>query len=114
MKNFNQNSGDNMEPTNLQMFMSEVNKTGTTQTIGVYHQVPFRMSTWNFERLEGLRNYMAEPRNKVLNSLIEIALEQVWAELEKGDENIKNAVLSECMKVNAIKKYDGSGDLDRD
>jgi hypothetical protein len=103
-----------MEPTNLQVFMGEVNKTATTQSIGVFHQVPFRMSTWNFERLEGLRNYMNEPRNKVLNSLIEIALDQVFAELEKGDENIKHAILSECMKVNAGKEYDGSGDLDRD
>jgi hypothetical protein len=113
-KNFYQNSGENMEPTNLQVFMGEVNKTAKTETIGVYHQVPFRMSTWNFERLEGLRNYMSEPRNKVLNSLIEIALDQVFSELEKGDENIKNAILSECAKVNAIQKHDGSGDLDND
>lgn len=103
-----------MEPTNLQVFMSEVNKTGKTETIGVFHQVPFRMSTWNFERVEGLRNYMGEPRNKVLNSLMEIALDQVFAELDKGDPEVKSAILAECMKVNQEKQFDGSGSLDND
>jgi hypothetical protein len=49
-------SGENMqidEPTNFQVFMAEVNKTAKTESIGVYHQVPFRMARWNFARLKG-------------------------------------------------------------
>ena len=57
--------------------MSEVKKTGESKLVGIYHQVPFRMFSPHYQRVEGLRNYMNEPRNKVLNSLIEIALDQV-------------------------------------
>lgn len=103
-----------MEPTNLDLFMGEVTKNAKTETVGVFHQVPFRMATWNFARLEGLRNYMNEPRNKVLNSLIEIALDQVFERLDNGDPDVKSAIASEVSKILAEVSPDGSGDLDND
>ena len=66
----------------------------------------------HYQRVEGLRNYMNEPRNKVLNSLIEIALDQVFENLSK-DPEIYKAVMAEVSKID-IGGFDGSGDLDRD
>ena len=90
------------EPTNFQVFMAEVNKTAKTESIGVYHQVPFRMARWNFARLEGLRNHMGEPRNKVLNSLIEIALDQVYEKMTDEQkavyEEIQSLTLADTIK----------------
>ena len=56
---------------------------------GIFHQVPFRMFSPHYQRVEGLRNYMNEPRNKVLNSLIEIALDQVLKICLKTLKSIK-------------------------
>jgi hypothetical protein len=110
-------SGENMqidEPTNFQVFMAEVNKTAKTESTGVYHQVPFRMARWNFARLEGLRNHMGEPRNKVLNSLIEIALDQVFEQLEHGSKETRRSILEEVSKILESIEHDGSGSLDND
>ncbi|MDN5418621.1 MAG: hypothetical protein L0G09_14410 [Acinetobacter sp.] len=103
----------NMEPTNLDIFLSEVKKTGETKLTGIYHQVPFRMFSPHYQRVEGLRNYMNEPRNKVLNSLIEIALDQVFENLSK-DEEVYKAVMAEVYKINIVESFDGSGDLTND
>jgi hypothetical protein len=54
------------EPTNLQMFMAEVNKTAKTESVGVYHQVPFRMPNGTL-LIRRSTNHMGEPRNKILN-----------------------------------------------
>ncbi len=105
---------ENFELTNLQMFMGEVNKTSKTESIGVYHQVPFRMSSWNFARVEGLRHHMGDPRNKVLNSLIEIALDQVFEQLQSGDLETRRSVMNEVSKILETVQHDGSGSLDND
>ena len=47
-----------MEPTNLDIFLSEVKKTGESKLVGIYHQVPFRMFSPHYQRVEGLRNYI--------------------------------------------------------
>ena len=57
---------------------------------------------------------MGEPRNKVLNSLIEIALDQVFEQLEHGNTDIRRSVLEEVSKVLESIEHDGSGSLDND
>ncbi|MBD0164580.1 hypothetical protein IAF36_19090 [Acinetobacter baumannii] len=57
---------------------------------------------------------MGEPRNKVLNSLIEIALDQVFEQLEHGSKEIRRSVLEEVSKVLESIEHDGSGSLDND
>ena len=56
---------------------------------------------------------MNEPRNKVLNSLIEIALDQVFENLSK-DPEVYKAVMAEVAKINIGESFDGSGDLSND
>ena len=99
------------EPTNLDLFLSEVKQTGTSKFTGVYNQVPFRMFTGFYQKVEGLRLHMGVSRNKVLNSLIEIALDQVFEELQKDPKTLE-AVLKEIAKVGL--DHDGSGDLSND
>ena len=50
---------------------------------------------------------MNEPRNKVLNSLIEIALDQVFENLSK-DPEVYKAVMAEVAKINIGESFDGS------
>ena len=102
-----------MEPTNLDFFLSEVKKTGESKLLVFiikFHSVCFSP---HYQRVEGLRNYMNEPRNKVLNSLIEIALDQVFENLSK-DPEVYKAVMAEVAKINIGESFDGSGDLSND
>lgn len=74
-------SESNQEPTKLQMLLAEINKTGTSDFVGVYKQVPFRIALSPYARLTALVKYMESSRNKVLNDLLEIALDQVYSNL---------------------------------
>jgi hypothetical protein len=99
------------EPTNLDMFVSEVKQTGVSKFTGTYNQVPFRIFTGYFQKVEALRLHMGVSRNKVLNSLIEIALDEVFERLEKDPKTLE-AVAQKMAEVGL--SYDGSGDLAND
>jgi hypothetical protein len=64
-------------------------------------------------KIEGLRNHMGNLET-VLNSLIEIALDQVFEQLEHGSKEIRRSVLEEVSKVLESIEHDGSGSLDND
>jgi len=72
-------SESNKEPTKLQMLLAEVNKTATSDFVGVYKQVPFRITASSYARLTALHTYMEVSRNKVLNDLLDIALDEVFS-----------------------------------
>lgn len=86
------------EPRELDFLVAQIKaKDHTiTNTMGVTHQVPFRIFQWNYERLEALRRHIGNPtRNKLLNNLLEIALEEVFSELEKSNpEQLKEILES--------------------
>lgn len=67
-----------------------------TNAVGVTHQVPFRIFQWNYSRLEALRKHIGNPtRNKLLNSLLEVALDEVFQNLEKTNpEQLKEILAS--------------------
>ena len=86
------------EPTELQILIAQIKAKDhrITDACGVAHQVPFRIFQWNYERLEALRRHIGKPtRNKLLNNLLEVALEQVFTELEKTNpEQLKEILES--------------------
>ena len=78
--------GEN-DPKELDILVSQIKaRTYKTETLGVTHQVPFRIYQWNFEKVEALKAHLGNPtRNKLLNQLLEIALEEVFKKLEEND-----------------------------
>lgn len=86
------------DPTELEILIAQIKAKDhkITNSTGAYHQVPFRIYQWNFERLEALRRHIGKPtRNKLLNNLLEVALEQVFYELEKNNpEQLKEILES--------------------
>lgn len=89
---------DPSDPTELDILIAQIKAKDhrITDTFGVAHQVPFRIFQWNYERLEALRRHIGKPtRNKLLNNLLEVALEQVFSELEKTNpEQLKEILES--------------------
>lgn len=74
------------EPSNLDVLVAEIqNQSNKSEVVGTYHQVPFRIYHWNFVKLESLKKQLGNPtRNKLLNQLLEIALDEVFKKLEKN------------------------------
>ena len=87
--------GEN-DPKELDILVSQIKaRTYNTETLGVTHQVPFRIYQWNFEKVEALKAHLGNPtRNKLLNQLLEIALEEVFKKLEENDpEQLKEILI---------------------
>lgn len=102
-----------MEPTNLQIFVAEVKGTGESEYMGIYKQVPLRLRAGVFAEVEALQEMMARTqkvsRNKVINDLLEIAIDQV-----KGSLDEKSLEQFNMFASNHYNDFTGSGDLSDD
>lgn len=65
-------------PTKLEMFLAEIQKTGTSESIGSVHSVTVRMPTIEFATIEALCRTSGMARNKVIVNLLQVALDQMW------------------------------------
>lgn len=74
------------EPTKLEMLAAEINGTATSEYVGLYKQIPFRVRLDLFARLSALHEiqnvHAKTPRNALLNDLLDIAMEQVIERLD--------------------------------
>ena len=70
------------EPTQLQMLLASINKTGTSKYSGLVHQIPLRVEYPLFSRIEMLTRYSGISRNKIINDLLWVAIEEVFNNLD--------------------------------
>lgn len=92
-----------MEPTKLQMFVAEVQGTADSEYIGLSKQIPLRLQMDLLASVMALNTLMSErqktPRNKVINDLVSIAVEQVVESLDRETlekfQNISSHYLDE-------------------
>lgn len=94
--------GEN-DPKELDILVSQIKaRTYKTETLGVTHQVPFRIYKWNFEKVEALKAHLGNPtRNKLLNQLLEIALEEVFKKLEENDPEQLKEILGRLRNISS-------------
>jgi hypothetical protein len=69
------------EPTKMQMFVAEVQKTGISEAVGVVHSVTVRVPSIPFATIEALARAGGMTRNKVIVNLLESAIQEMWSEL---------------------------------
>jgi hypothetical protein len=88
-----------MEPTKLQILVAEVQGTAKSEFIGVCKQIPIRLQLDVFASVMALHSLISEnqktPRNKVLNDLMAIAVEQVVESLDEDTLRKFNSIASE-------------------
>ena len=81
LEEFPMKSGNDMEPTKLQMFVAEVRGTAESEYVGLVKQIPLRLQIDLFAKVMALNALISEhqktPRNKVINDLIALAVDQV-------------------------------------
>lgn len=66
------------EPTKLEMFLAEIQKTGTSESVGSVHSVTVRLPSVEFATIEALCRTSGLARNKVIVNLIQVALDEMW------------------------------------
>lgn len=69
------------EPTKLEMFVSELEKTAISDGRGAVKSVTVRLPLVDFATIEALSRAGGMPRNKVIVKLVESAIQEMWTEL---------------------------------
>jgi hypothetical protein len=82
-------------PSKLEMFVSEIQKTGKSSFSGAVNAMTVRVPTCDFARIEALTSHSGMPRNTVICNLLEIALDQVFSELNLENSRAVNSLSSE-------------------
>lgn len=92
----------------LEMFLSEIKKTGTSESAGSVHSVTVRLPTSDFSSIEGLARFSGMARNKVIVNLLQVGIEQV---LNGLDQETKNSVFDHAKAVIHDLYHDEKGNL---
>lgn len=69
------------EPTKLEMFVAEIQKTAVSGGHGVVQSVTVRLPLVDFATIEALSRAGGMARNKVIVKLLESAIQEMWTEL---------------------------------
>ena len=84
------------EPTNLDLLVAEVKGTREPEYKGSYRQIALRLEMPIFARVEALNEMISDnkksSRNKVLNDLINVALDQVVSQLDNDKVLLMNQI----------------------
>lgn len=102
-----------MKPSNLDLFIAEVTGSGESIYSGAQIQVPFRIHSHLYYKLQALmalshahnqaRSKRANSRNAFLNDLLQIALDEVYSNIP--DEDLNNLVELESQFLTGSLKY---------
>ncbi|WP_308655612.1 hypothetical protein, partial [Acinetobacter junii] len=101
------------EPTSLDILVAEVKGVATSEYTGLFKQIPLRLELPIFAKVDALHTLISQnqkcPRNKVLNDLITVAIDQVMAQLDEDTVFRINQIAS--YTYDQLSTFD-SGDLD--
>lgn len=86
------------EPSKLQMFVAEIQKTGTSDFRGVVKSVTVRLPLFDFATIEALSRAGGMPRNKVIVQLLESAIQEMWTELSPEMHEIVSALQAQILQ----------------
>lgn len=92
-----------MPLSNLSQFMIELKHSGTSEYFGAYKQIPLRLRFVSNARVTALTSmFQGASKNKILNDLIEIALDQVYEKMTDDQKayyhEIESLTLAETIK----------------
>jgi hypothetical protein len=101
------------EVTNLDVLVSLLEKTGSSETQTSVHALSVRLPTFDFATIEAMAEHSGHSRNKIICQLITVALSEVWSALdEENGRAINNLRMNIYQKLiggeigNPEKPYD--------
>lgn len=103
---------DIMELSNLSQFMIELKHSGTSEYHGAYKQIPLRLRFVSNARVTALTSmFEGASKNKILNDLIEIALDQVYEKMTDEQKSVYQEIQSLTL-ADSIKILDSGNEKD--
>lgn len=97
-------------PTKLESLVGQLAKTMTAETIGSVHAISVRVPTIPYTTIQALSHHSGLSMNKLIVSLIDVALDEVWQQLSEEDQQriselrsgyIKNVLVDAQLKMPA-------------
>ena len=85
-------------PTNLDMLISLLQKTGTTETHTSVHAMSVRIPTIEYATIQALARHSGHSQNKIFCQLLAVALEEVWAGLDEKNGEAIGKIRSEILQ----------------
>lgn len=97
-----------MELSKLNQFMLEVSHSGKSEYSGAYKQIPLRLRFISNSKLVALSGILnGASKNKILNDLIEIALDQVYEKMSKDQKALFDELQSGALAGSFINLESG-------
>lgn len=96
------------EPTKLEMFLAEIQKTGTSESFGTVHSVTVRLPSIEFATIEALCRTSGLARNKVIVNLIQVALDEMWRGVDPETRDVISGLQGIVLRDLVL---DGEGNL---
>jgi hypothetical protein len=73
-------------PTKMEVLVGQLQKTMTAESIGGVHAISVRMPTIPYVTIQALSQHSGMSMNKLIVSLIDVALDEVWQQLSEEDQ----------------------------
>ena len=93
------------EVTALQQLVSELSHSGKSQYVGILFPVPTRLQANLFGMVEALTHHAGTSRNKLMNQLVEVGIEETLKALPESVvqqiEEQANSALNTAIEKNA-------------
>jgi hypothetical protein len=74
-------------PTKMEVLVEQVRKTATTEAIGSVHPISVRIPTIAYTTLQAVSNHSGMSMNKLIVSLLDVALDEMWHQLSEEDQS---------------------------
>lgn len=83
------------EPTNLQILIAEINQTGKSEYIGAVKAMSVRLQLPIYQKVMGISSLLGSEKtskNKIINDLLAIAVDQVYDNLTAEQKQVIDQV----------------------
>lgn len=72
-------------PTKLEVLVSMVGKTATSETVGSVHPISVRIPTIAYTTIQAISHHSGMSMNKTICQLLDVALDELWGQLAEED-----------------------------
>lgn len=90
-------------PTALEHAINMFERNGSSETIGSVHAMSIRLESVQYSTIEALARFSGMSRNKVISTLLGVALDEVWQGMDEknraGVQAIRSLLLSEIFSA---------------
>jgi hypothetical protein len=86
-------------PTKMDLLVGLVSKAAKSEMHGSVHPISVRIPTIPFTTIQAISKHSGMSMNKTIVSLLEAALDEMWAQLDQADQDALQELRGEFIKV---------------